>query len=543
MKHVLIKILNDTVVATTTISFLVPGMIAMESERTAASVVELAGSTFADPVCHIYAAIPPESDDKTDAIILEAIEKLGMELPGSVITVIDGIDQHTITEFTAPSKGATRVKLRELKASLKPVVSSMSNPSTGQHELENAINLPAVLYSIGTSAYGSEKDTRLVAYGSLYYVNPNEPHASFRPGEVPSPGHPLASSRQSIYGTSDLHGLLDGIAVDIVTLGEQVGALEQRAVVDHWSWMISEMGGSLTSVAPHPGVSNTLIVNRVTKPVPTTAIDRSDTVMEIRKVRVTPPVPVPAPVVISDSAPVPVIPPEPFVPAPTSSTVDLVWVIDGSASMSNAHKLARELIPYLIELGAGMTPGFRVGFVVYRGPGDMSIMNLTPMNPPIDGQPSYGTIAVHNFFDGSGQSAGQGGLSSHPPFARWGGAVDPESGIAEAVRMLERGTGDRKIMLILGDVGPIELDGSTVVSEGDKLACQSTVKFLKRFVESQDDARVVTVFTGQPLATDDSTKVSLAFFEEMADLAGDHGEATTELDALEPIITRAMLAD
>ncbi len=183
-------------------------------------------------------------------------------------------------EVTGTSK---RGRLRRLAREVAIIKRYFKRTDQGQEAVIDNVHVPAFL-SVLRHIQLPGSSLRILLFGSLYHSAVQDIHATFGPGFVPSDGHVLAMGRESVFGTADLKGSLDGVAIDWCYLGHNGSTLERRAVVRFWTIYFSEMGMALTSVLSSPHVTIDNVISGSTDPAFPDRIDRRDRRIEIRPV-------------------------------------------------------------------------------------------------------------------------------------------------------------------------------------------------------------------------------------------------------------------
>lgn len=519
--------------------------------------LETSGLEQITPPQSVVIVVPPGAGVENTTIICDAIVDIaiGLNLPPTIY-VFDGLTTRLICEIEIDGKGSDRIKKRNVLAKLKTLKDHQSGHQAIRAGEGNRIDLPSMLSTIGASVRQGGQSTRVIAFGSLFYQSENNPEASFTPGFVPSPGSFLAPSYQSVYGTSDRHGLLEGVTIDLVTLGERVGAVQERAVVNFYAAMVSELGGQLGSVEAFPDVVVDRVIAGTTDGISFPPIDRTDTAIEIRPVTVQPP-PVPVPVVV----PVPVEPdPEPTPEEPTADRpaevigATIVLVIDGTSSQEHFLPKVAELLLRVAEIGATAGDYLELGVVIYRSAGAFDVFPLTEIER---GEESVGISALRAFttepvrvvsvvHDASGEQGGTptGRTRAVTAIDPLLGYADLEGGIRDGLAMLDSSHTTRKILIIAGDVATYESDlDPKTISDRDLASAGRIQSMLADFLASCPEARIATLFTGPESGPHLHRDETIAQFREFAGVAGRNGTSTDRLSDIERIVVRGVLRD
>lgn len=491
------------------------------------------------PPTSFVIGIAPGATGEAAEIIIDGIKNLASAAEkGTSFTIYDALKNRKITGFTTPTGRSDRLNEREINKSVKPVSAYLDRAQTVRSGEASEVNLPSFLDSISSSVRLGGGGTRVVIFGSLFFNDDREPHASFTEGFAPSDGFLLQSSYQNIFGTSDKEGALSGVAVDICTLGHQAGSLEQRSVERFWSLFLSRQNAALCTVEAYPDVLITRAVAGAVDPVTTSAIDLSDTVLEIRPVRK--PTPVLVPHREPESEPARKPQDKSITLSQTSIKVDTMFIVDGTGSMGPFLPESKRVVTDSAKLGSRLTPGFAFGAVINRIPKLTAVFELMKCTPAISSEidepySTWNVFAYHRILDHGGKTFRS--FDGTPTFS------DTEGAVRTSLLQLANGEGNRKILVCIGDRGPFEMDGElNGMSDEDIRAKDRTLTMVRNFKATYKDFRIVAMFTGDPNGSK-VDQASAAFFEELAEIGGSNSVYLENLFELEQSVAQAILND
>lgn len=475
----------------------------------------------------IISGIAPGLNDSNQQAVLELAKKLCVECDaGDTVQFYDLGTRQRIFSKIIPKADSPRGRLILCRTELATLTAHLkAPPPQGRHA-----NVPAFLTGLRLDG----KPARVILITSLFHGDDRDVGATFVPGQCPSDAHPLASSRESIYGASDRKDSLTGVGIDWVNLDETASTLELRAVSRFWSVWAKELGATLTSVESTATAAAENALKGLSAPLTTESIDRTDTVMEIRS--------------LSKPAP------SPALDKPVMHEVDLVVAQDGSGSMLPAIESTKKLMSMTAELGARLTPRFALGAVVYRNTAGFSMFSPTRIErTPAGSVESAGMVSLRGFQedatfdarvvegasgDDASRKSGAGKMVSQmTPLASH---VDFEGGVRASLAMLEQGNPKaRKVLMIVGDMGTSESDGAAGTSAEDAAAAERTIEMTRAFAQRYPDTRILAVYCGGLTTPDRAETIDL--FRRLAAVAGEHGVFTEDMAVMEPLVTQAML--
>lgn len=202
---------------------------------------------------------------------------------GDVVQFHNASTLRRIASATIPETTSQRARLVALRRELAALQGDLElRPVDGGAGAHQPANIPALLTSLRTDG----KPTRIVVFSSLYFNDGSA--ASFSRGQYLSDGWILGTSRESVFGTSDLKGMLSGVFIDWVCTDAAIDTLERRTQVRYWTAWASELNAVLTSVENTASVAVENALKGLSSPVTTQTIDRADTAMEVRQFRAMP---------------------------------------------------------------------------------------------------------------------------------------------------------------------------------------------------------------------------------------------------------------
>ena len=204
---------------------------------------------------------------------------------------------------------------------------------------------------------------------------------------------------------------------------------------------------------------------------------------------------------------------------------DVLIAIDTTASQAPAIDALQRAARSLSEIGARLSPRFRIGVVAYNGEG-LVTFPLTEIGATSGGNPSTGMQQLQTFLDGLGTVSG---------------TADVEGALKEALAKLDSvaRSGTRQLLVLCGDVGPWESGELEVIESFDRESARRSVGFVRSFAERSDQNRVLALFSGQNsnAANKDETVV---FFRDVARAAGDRGTYSDDVSQLSATLVEAL---
>lgn len=441
------------------------------------------------------------------------------------------------------------------------------------------VDLPGFVRTLGTViCYVERKPTRFVVIGSPYHTD-LEQAASFACGQFPSLDHCISDPSASPYGTSGLTDLLNGVAVDWLTIDDQSNTRQRTMVSSFWSAYLLHLGAHLTTYLGSAADVAERAASNAMDPVPVETLKPTGrlqiiTIDPIIRDDGSQPRPPPAPPARTLPAPPPPTPPAP----PTLSTTrpitnPLPWlvdkpfeisaetnhsinrsvaleiVIDGSSSMERALQEAPKVSIDFAKIGSTLSRSFQMGILIHRGTDNISTWTGT-IDPAglkslqrWETEPSMmvaiveGSVGEH-----AGKSTGRTKMVT--PFDPTVGFVNVENAVQHGLDTLEGLRAERQVLVLIGDAGRCEFDLHEGVSAADRASGQRTIEMVGRFHRDHPDARILTVYTGPNQGdigfTDDSAD-TIEFFKEISATATDHGKYSDSFDDLPELVKRGIL--
>lgn len=204
--------------------------------------------------------------------------------------------------------------------------------------------------------------------------------------------------------------------------------------------------------------------------------------------------------------------------------LDVVIVLDGSNSMTPWMTKVRTSIEVMAEVCARVAPRFRLGLVIYRQ--DTTVFDLQVIGATDNGHRSEGMDNLLSFANdktesrtimstavGEVGSAPTGEIKLEPKLSGYLTTVNPYVGIQKGISMFGDANA-RKVLVIIGDVGPWELDDPTKISAGERATAKLIHEMARDF--SGLDTRVLALFTGADAPTLPHKQETEAFFRRLA---------------------------
>lgn len=205
---------------------------------------------------------------------------------------------------------------------------------------------------------------------------------------------------------------------------------------------------------------------------------------------------------------------------------DVVIALDATKSQDEVLASLRDASVSLSEIGARLSPRFRVGVVVYNGDG-VSSFPLTHIGRSQDGQPSEGMRSLIAFL---------GAVSIV------GGAAQVEAALDAAYSML-RGAGalqTRQVVAVLGDVGPWEGgDDIYKIEPPDRESAVRALQKAQEFARVRPQSRLLALFTGKDSAVANKAE-TIGFFKQVAESAGSRGSYSDGVSQLSATLIEAV---
>lgn len=233
-----------------------------------------------DPV--YYVGVSPVLLEADREPVLKSI--LALVLRAEAGTRIEVFDAQAVERIASISIGdmPPKARVRQAASQIRAIQSFIS-PAEPRQGSANQSRVPALL-SVVAPASTPSKPARVLLFASLFYADERDPSATFGPGFVPSDGHLLAPSGQSVFGCADRKDSLKDVVIDWCVLENETPDLERRAAERFWHLYANELGATMHGFHPSPDVAMERILAGGATPVSTSAIDRSDARLTIRPV-------------------------------------------------------------------------------------------------------------------------------------------------------------------------------------------------------------------------------------------------------------------
>lgn len=221
--------------------------------------------------------------------------------------------------------------------------------------------------------------------------------------------------------------------------------------------------------------------------------------------------------------------------------LDVVIAFDGSESMEPWMDKARTSIESMVEVCARIAPRFRLGIVVYRR--DTTLFDLQVIGGTKKGVRSDGMKALLAFFNDKterrtvvsnsvGELGGSptGEVQWEPKLSGYLTPVDPVQGIRKAISIFDDASA-RKVLVLISDVGPWELDDPDTISAWEGAQSGSIQQMAKDF--SNSNARVLALFTGADASNLTHKRETEKFFRRVASASnGTYSDDPNQLAAI-----------
>ena len=523
-------------------------------------------------------------------------EDLLQQLPsGSRIDVYDAYNLQRVASLRVSKDPRSRSRMRDIQRQpdYRKLRAFLSRNRTVKNSGEDEVRVPQFLSLVASSVHRDDMPNRVLVIGDPYYKDKRDANDVFGNGTIPRDDNLKAKRGQTIYAPQG--ETLKGVAVDWCTIADRYpDSKEAYAVRRFWS-LYAHHGhaATLTTISPSTDVIFERILNSVTEPALEVEIDPMDQGLGVRPIhppkKVDPPKQpepqtkpgVQEPQEVNEPQPLPQAPPEvaepvevvqipeaPTLVAPDLSakpniedkiavTVDMAIAHDASDSMEDELLRAFEIITGVTDLGRELTPSFSTSVIIYRGKDFYNTFGPAKISPDVDGKADPGAEELMSFMrtpsvkiiklrgskgETAGEPAGEKGVIT--PLEPTVGYIDIEGAVSRGLAMLERGNGDRKILVVVGDAGPSEYDQQVGMSQADKESSVRAQNKLKAFIADHPDTRVVMLYSGPSPKDHNFTKThadAIAFFKALAEICGERGIYLDDADKLEQSVQAALL--
>jgi hypothetical protein len=230
-------------------------------------------------------------DAQTGNDVLSAILDLVFgSAAGDRVQVFDALTLQRIADMTIPGGQASNAKARTmaLKKEIAELRAFFSRTASVRSGKDRQIRTPQFLELAGSTLKTKSGDTTLILFGSAYYLDEKDPESTFGHGRYPSDGCVLASSQQSVFGTSNKQALLNGAVVHFCYLSEHFDCDQERTAIRRfWKIHCDGLGANLSTFVASTGLTVERALSGVTDPVTRDRVDPRDTTIEMRSVRAT----------------------------------------------------------------------------------------------------------------------------------------------------------------------------------------------------------------------------------------------------------------
>ena len=521
---------------------------------------------FSPPTDTVIIGVPGTSPEQAQKQIEEGITRfVSAAKPGTRIEIFDASTPQRLCAFEIPSVRSVRARQNRLRAEIAPVLQHLRQAHSVRAGQGSHIDVPTFMDVVG-STVRSGGTTRVILFGSPFHATASEPRFNFGPGQFPSDAHIGASSHDSIFGTSDKADRLAGVVVDWALTGEVGAPREQAPVRRFWHLFLSQQGSVLGSFL----VSHDVVVERalegLTDPVTAEVLDASDERLRILSINSPAPEPKPEPETPSEPVEPEPVEVEPVIvepveqvqeslPEPVVSTdVAMVICIDGTVSMTPELPRAGEMLLRVAELARVSGDSLEIAVVVYRSPGNFDVFELSAISPE-EGCPGMKRLEefvrekrkVVTIVESAGHESGgapTGETVMQPAMSGLLGYADFEGGVRQAVEILDSASANRRILIVAGDVATAESDAEFhTVSDEDRASEARTRGLVRALVDAHPETSVMVLFTGAQRVGLAHRDITIRAFRDLAATAGDRGLYTTDFDAVETSVVRAIVRD
>jgi hypothetical protein len=203
--------------------------------------------------------------------------------------MLDGVRLDVATQITIPdgevfrknSNARARACAHELAALRQFFAAEVAHAP----EMEDVVHVPQVLALCATHLRKPKQPITVLVLGSPYYADVDGAF-NMLGGYVPSDEHLRVTSRQSVYGTADKAGALQGVTVHYAYLHEAFEHADHRQAVGRlWSLVVQCQGGILASFAASPTVAFRRASEGAQEPVLDAKLDENDRQMVMRRTK------------------------------------------------------------------------------------------------------------------------------------------------------------------------------------------------------------------------------------------------------------------
>ncbi|HEX8524129.1 MAG TPA: hypothetical protein VF669_17885 [Tepidisphaeraceae bacterium] len=527
-------------------------------------------------VVGLPAVVSPQCAASAREVLTMLVTKLP---PGTRVLVFNAKGRERLAEFTIPAS-TPNGRLRTVNRDLAKIAPHLDKRGAVREGIApddlDAPGFAATIGSLVKTAGGASLHVLLI--GSPYRADRDE-GAAFAKGQVPSADHVLVDSKRSPFGTADVANTLAGCTVHWLLTHDDSSARERAFLSAFWSFYFDRNLHAVLStfLDSAPDVVERVVAGasdplpcELPKPVGKLTILTIDALPKTVAPAATQPeaaqmpdapsaAPVAAPSAEAVSAAAPF-----EKPVDTAKSiavgVDLVLVVDGSASQEATLALAPKLAREVGQLGADLSKSFTLSVIVHRGVGRMTVFGpgvMQKSNP--DGSPTAGMTKLNSFILNptagvqttalSERAAAKlqsliTGSTSSGAFAPVSGNINIETAINAALEVLSKSQNTRKVFLVVGDAAGSESDQAPGLSASDSEAEARAIAATEGFVAGHPDTRIITIFSGPSHESRDFTEdhaEAIEFFERLARTAGERGKFQEGLDGLAEYLRQGVL--
>ena len=209
--------------------------------------------------------------------------------PGDSLTVLDGVRFNVAAEITIPegevfrknANARVRACARELAALRQFFAAEVAHAP----EMEGVIHVPQVLALSASHLRKPKQPITVLVFGSPFYADDDRAF-NMLGGYVPSDEHLRVTTRQSVYGTADKAGSLDGVTVHYAYLHETFEHADHRQSVGRlWSLFVQRQAGTLASFAASPAIVFRRAIEGAQETVMDVKLDENDRQLVMRRTK------------------------------------------------------------------------------------------------------------------------------------------------------------------------------------------------------------------------------------------------------------------
>jgi len=208
---------------------------------------------------------------------------------GDTLTLLDGVRLDVVTQITIPEGEVFRknpnARARAMASGLAELRQFFATEVAHPPEMEGVIHVPQALALCATHLRKPKQPITVILFGKAFYADADGVFNMVN-GYVPSDEHVRVSSRQSVYGTTDKRGALQGVTAHYAYLHEAFEHAEHRDAVSRlWSLFVQNQQGTLASFAASPAVVFRRVRDGAQEPIMDVKLDENDRELVMRRVK------------------------------------------------------------------------------------------------------------------------------------------------------------------------------------------------------------------------------------------------------------------